>query len=100
VFRQALTRHAGPSIRASVLASERPELEPLAWQLVTEIEDPEALVSSFEAAAKLAEAEGEASSPDADPELLIDGPKRKFSWVHMVWAAVILGLTIWHYWLR
>ena len=32
---------------------------------------------------------------DATPQ--IDGPKRKFTRVHVILALIVLGLTIWHY---
>lgn len=91
VFRLAAARSAGPSIRARLLAAEHPEHLALAHQLVAEHRDPGALVDAFEAAAS-AQAQDE-----LEPSETIDGPKRKFTWVHMILALIVLGLTLWHY---
>lgn len=98
VFRSAAVAVAGPDVRARALAADHPEQLALARSLVeaeAEHDDVELLIDRFDAArAALAAAQ----PPRADkPELLIDGPKRKFTYVHVILAAIIFGLTVWHY---
>ncbi|WP_146661528.1 hypothetical protein [Enhygromyxa salina] len=92
VFRSAAVAAAGPSIRARLLAAEHTELLPLAAQLVELHRDPAALVAAFDAArATLVQDSGEADEPATD------GPKRRFTFVHVILALIVLGLTLWHY---
>jgi hypothetical protein len=54
------------------------------------------LVDAFDhARAALEAAAVERPTPDSAPQ--IDGPKRKFTYVHVILALIVLGLTLWHY---
>lgn len=100
LFRSAAVSAAGPEIRARLLAAGRLEHLALARALVEAHEDPATLVDHFDAAvAALAEAKSE-QVEDSAPELLTDGPKRKFTVVHLILALIILALTVWHYGFR
>jgi hypothetical protein len=104
VFRSAVVTAAGPEVRARFLAADHPEQLELARALVAQITDPEQLVASFDAGrAALAAAGPPASAPGLGVgavEAITDGPKRKFTYVHLILALIILGLTIWHYMFR
>jgi hypothetical protein len=94
VFRSAAVVAAGPSIRARLLAADHGELLALAGQLVERHRDPATLVAAFDAArAALADV-------SVSPEPRSDRPKRRFTWVHLTLALIVLGLTVWHYWWR
>lgn len=94
VFRSAAIAQAGPSVRAQTLAAEQPELVELAARLVAMHRDPLALVEAYDAARSAID------GPPPEPHEVIDGPKRKFTIVHVVLAAIVLGLTLWHYIVR
>lgn len=94
VFRSAAIAQAGPSVRAQTLAAEQPELLDLATRLVAMHRDPLALVEAYDAARSAID------DPPPEPHEVIDGPKRKFTIVHVVLAAIVLGLTLWHYIVR
>jgi hypothetical protein len=99
VFRSAAMAQAGPSIRARLLAADHPEHLGLALALVDHHADAATLVDAFDhARAALEAAAVEQPTPDRAPQ--IDGPKRKFTYVHVILAALVLGLTLWHYVLR
>ena len=110
VFRSAAVTAAGPRTRARILAADHPEQLELAQALVARVHDPAALVEQFDAArAALAAAAGEGkpgagSGPGAPGvgaiEAMTDGPKRKFTVVHLVLALIVLALTVWHYGFR
>jgi hypothetical protein len=95
-FRLEVLGGGGPSVRARALAAEHPEHGKLASALL--LARPEAsareLVEAFEQARNRIEtaAVEQASAPPVS-----DGPKRRFTWVHALLAAIILGLTLWHY---
>jgi hypothetical protein len=93
VFRSAAVAAAGPEVRARTLAADHLEHLGLARVLVATETDPGTLVDRFD------EARAALSKPDA-PETRVDGPKRKFTVVHLVLALIVLGLTVWHYVLR
>lgn len=94
VFRSAAVAQAGPLIRARTLAVDHPEHLALAGVLVVQQHDAGALVDAFDAArAALASA---APKPADGPDQM-DGPKRKFTYVHVILAMIVLGLTLWHY---
>jgi hypothetical protein len=96
VFRSAAVAHAGPSIRAQQLAADHPDHLALARALVDQHADAATLVDAFDhARAQLQAAVVERATPDAAPT--IDGPKRKFTYVHVILALIVLGLTVWHY---
>lgn len=94
VFRCTVVAQAGPSIRARVLAADHVEHLPLARALVEQHRDADALVDAFDEAVQALRAAKQepATGPDA-----IDGPKRKFTYVHVILAMIVLGLTLWHY---
>lgn len=94
VFRSAAIAQAGPSARAQTLAAEQPELLELAMRLVAVHRDPLTLVEAYDAARSAID------GPPPEPHEVIDGPKRKFTIVHVVLAAIVLGLTLWHYIVR
>lgn len=96
VFRVAALAGAGPSVRARSLAAEQPELLRLATMILGSQPDASAeeLVAAFEAA----RARSDAEQRDEAPE--VPGPKRRFTWVHALLAAIIAALTLWHYLLR
>jgi hypothetical protein len=97
VFRLQALGGAGPSIRTRALAAEHPEHAKLAASLLAARPDasPRELFDAFEAARARLEAATLDEAPPA-PE----GPKRRFTWVHALLAAILLGLTLWHYLLR
>jgi hypothetical protein len=95
VFRSAVVAAAGPDVRARSLAADHPEHLPLARTLVESESDPAVLVDRFDAA-RAALVAAEPKRPD-NPEDRIDGPKRKFTIVHLILALIIAGLTVWHY---
>ncbi len=99
VFRSAAVSAAGPEIRARYLAAGHPEHLAIARALVEAHEDPSTLVDQFDAAKAALDAAAK-QAKDQSPELVTDGPKRKFTVVHLILALIILGLTIWHYWFR
>lgn len=94
VFRVAALAGAGPSLRARSLAAEQPELLRLADGLLRAHPDASAdeLVAAFEAV------QSEPEQRDEAPQ--VPGPKRRFTWVHALLAAIIAALTLWHYLLR
>lgn len=95
VFRSAVVAAAGPDVRARSLAADHPEHLVLARALVEVESDAAVLVERFDAArAALAVA---APKQVEGPEARIDGPKRKFTIVHVILAAIILSLTVWQY---
>lgn len=102
VFRSAAGISAGPELRARLLAADHPQHLTLARALIEASEpsgsrpvDAATLVDRFDAArATLAAAEPRA--PEG-PEARTDGPKRKFTIVHVILALIVLGLTVWHY---
>lgn len=96
VFRVAALAGAGPSVRARSLAAEHPELLRLADALLRTQPDASAdeLVAAFDAACSRDAAEQRDEAP------AVPGPKRRFTWVHALLAAIIAGLTLWHYLLR
>jgi hypothetical protein len=98
VFRSAAVAAAGPSIRARFLAADHPEQLDLASALVEELDDPALLVDRFDAALATLAEDPRAGTPG--PEAVTDGPKRKFTAMHLTLALILLGLTIWHYWFR
>lgn len=95
VFRSAVVAEAGPSIRAQQLAADHPEHLRLALALVEQHADAATLVDAFDQARAVLEAATVETKPDAPPQ--IDGPKRKFTYVHVILALIVLGLTLWHY---
>lgn len=95
VFRSAAVVAAGPSIRARLLATDHPELLALANQLVEAQRDPVKLVAAFDAARLALASDRAQAKPSNEPDT--DGPKRRFTWVHLVLALIILGLTLWQY---
>lgn len=98
VFRSAAVALAGPSIRARQLAADHPVHQRLALALVEHHADAATLVDAFDQArAALEAAAVERAQPPADAPPQIDGPKRKFTYVHVILAAIVLGLTLWHY---
>jgi hypothetical protein len=100
VFRSAAVIQAGPSVRAQLLAADHPEHLGLARALVEHQADAATLVDAFDhARAALETVAAERPAPDGAPPQ-IDGPKRKFTRVHVILALIVLGLTIWHYVLR
>jgi hypothetical protein len=99
VFRSAAVSRAGPSIRARLLAADHPEHLGLALALVDHHAVAAALVEAFDHARAALEAAA-ASQPPPDRTPQIDGPKRKFTYVHVILALLVLGLTLWHYVLR
>jgi hypothetical protein len=87
---------AGPSIRAQVLTADHPEHLGLARVLVDLHADAATLVDAFDQARETLEAAAvERPKPEGPPQ--IDGPKRKFTRVHVILALIVLGLTLWHY---
>ncbi|MFV8756626.1 hypothetical protein ACNOYE_39280 [Nannocystaceae bacterium ST9] len=99
VFRVAALADAGPSIRARSLAAEHPEHLRLATAIL--LANPEASPSELLDAFAAARARLELPIPEeVAPEPASEGPKRRFTWVHALLAAIILGLTLWHYLLR
>jgi hypothetical protein len=96
VFRSAAVAQAGPSIRARRLAADHEAHLGLALALVERHARASALVDAFDEAraALQAAAPERAAVPDV-PQ--IDGPKRKFTSVHVILALIVLGLTVWHY---
>jgi hypothetical protein len=96
VFRLQALGGAGPSIRARALAAEHPEHAKLAAALVRAQPEasPRELLDAFEVARTQSES---AALDDAAPAPVSAGPKRRFTWVHALVAAIILGLTLWHY---
>lgn len=96
VFRVAALAGAGPSLRARSLAAEQPELLRLADGLLRAHPDASAdeLVAAFDAARTRSEPEQRDEAPQ------VPGPKRRFTWVHALLAAIIAALTLWHYVLR
>jgi hypothetical protein len=92
VFRSAAVAQAGPSMRARVLAGDHAEHLGLALALVARHEHVPTLVDAFEEARAVLEA---AKRTTDEPQ--IDGPKRKFTRVHVILALIVLGLTLWHY---
>jgi hypothetical protein len=96
VFRSAAAAQAGPSIRAQLLAADHPEHLALARALVDHHTDAASLVDVFDQARATLEA---ATPPRPTPGAAaqIDGPKRKFTHVHVILALIVLGLTLWHY---
>lgn len=96
VFRNAVMTLGGPTIRALTLAFDHPEHFGLARTIVQQHRgDAASLVDAFDmaiAALRAANAEPPADGPPA-----MDGPKRKFTYVHVILAAIVLGLTLWHY---
>jgi hypothetical protein len=99
VFRSAAVSAAGPEVRARFLA-DRPEQLPLARALVELHSDPATLVDQFDAGVRALAQAGQDPSADPAPELVTDGPKRKFTIVHLILASIVLALTVWHYVLR
>lgn len=108
VFRSAAVVAAGPSVRARLLAAEHPELLPLASQLVEVHRDGAALVAAFDAAraalaehiaksAPTSETQPNNAQPNNQQGPMTDGPKRRFTWVHLTLALIVLGLTLWQY---
>ena len=99
-FRVALLARAGPTLRARALAADRPRHLPLAVALLAERPEAPAreLVTAFHETSAELEARGE--SREDSPADAIDGPKRKFTWMHLVLALVVLGLTLWQYLFR
>lgn len=114
VFRSALVVDGGLGLRARILAADHPQHLRLATALIEGEPDatPGQLVDAFEQAVRaqaklIAEAgakrgpvvpgglDDAGESPGGGP-----GPRRKFSWTHLVLAAIVLGLTIWHYGFR
>ncbi len=96
VFRVQALGGGGPSVRARALAAEHPEHGKLAAALLAERPDASAaeLVSAFDQArTRLDAAAADAETKAPAPEL----PKRRFTWVHALLAAIILALTLWHY---
>jgi hypothetical protein len=93
VFRSAAVAQAGPSMRARVLAGDHVEHLGLALALVARHEHVPTLVDAFDEARALLEAA--AAKRTDEPQ--IDGPKRKFTRVHVILALIVLGLTLWHY---
>lgn len=103
VFRTALMRDGGIDLRARMLAADHPQHEGLARSLLAADARAQPRLSADELVARFdaARETGEAAGPDAGaPEPTMDGPKRTFTPVHLVLALIVLGLTIWHYWLR
>jgi hypothetical protein len=94
VFRCAAVAQAGPSIRARVLAADHVEHLALARALVEQHRDAAALVDAFDTAVQALRAAKQ--EPPTGPDA-IDGPKRKFTYVHVILAMIVLGLTLWHY---
>jgi hypothetical protein len=99
VFRSAAVMQAGPSIRARRLAAGHEQHLGLALALVQRHEQAAALVDAFDQARAAIEAASR-ERPSAPEPPQIDGPKRKFTRVHVILALIVLGLTIWHYVLR
>lgn len=100
VFRSAAVIQAGPSIRAQLLAADHPEHLGLARALVEHHVDAATLVDAFDharTAFETAAAERPARPPSDGAPPQIDGPKRKFTRVHVILALIVLGLTLWHY---
>ncbi|NVB41907.1 hypothetical protein G6O69_29015 [Pseudenhygromyxa sp. WMMC2535] len=114
VFRVAMLAHAGPQLRARVLSAEHPEHLELAKRLIAahdaaqstaeDTADPDQgtrdaseLVAAFDHARTAHEA-ASGASVDEGPQM--DGPKRRFTWLHATLAILVLGLTLWHYFLR
>ncbi|GEM_PF-2374018 len=98
IFRSALMLDAGPDLQARALATDHPEHADLARAMVAAlasegISSAATLVGRFDNARELREQNG---SPTVDT----DGPKRKFTLMHLALAVLVLGLTVWHYWLR
>jgi hypothetical protein len=95
VFRCAAVAQAGPSIRARQLAAESPEHLALARALIEQHRDAAELVDAFERAVSALRVAKPEPPPTGPPS--IDGPKRKFTYVHVILALIVLGLTLWHY---
>jgi hypothetical protein len=98
VFRSAAVAAAGPEVRARSLAADHLEHLAVARMLVATETDAATLVDRFDEA-RAALAASAPAKPDA-PETRVDGPKRKFTVVHLILALIVLGLTVWHYALR
>jgi len=98
VFRSAAMVAAGASVRARFLAADHPEHLAIARALVDQHRDPATLVEQFDAAR--ASLEADAKPAASEPEAQTDGPKRKFTAMHLILALIILGLTVWHYGFR
>lgn len=104
VFR--MTSVEGTPLRARALAADAPDDLDLAEALIadssTETIDAATLIDRFDRArAERAADRARAQQASVEqPAAQIDGPKRRFTVVHLVLALIVLGLTIWHYWLR
>ena len=55
------------------------------------------LLATFEAARAALESAAASETASGTSEPALDGPKRRFTWVHALLAAIILALTLWHY---
>lgn len=97
VFRSAAAAQAGPSVRARLLAADSPEHLRLALALVEHHADAATLVDAFDQARAVLEAAAVERAAPAGTPPQIDGPKRKFTRVHVILALIVLGLTLWHY---
>lgn len=95
VFRLSALAGAGPSIRARAIAAEHPEQLRLAQALL--VAQPEASPSELLDAFEAARVALESTTIDEAPAQTTDGPKRRFTWLHALLAAIVLGLTLWHY---
>jgi hypothetical protein len=90
-FRVALLRGFHPALRANALAALDPARRDLALELCQQHAKTDPLLDAFD------QARAEA---DIDAAKLAPGPPRHFSWVHVLFALIIAGLTAYHYLFR
>ncbi len=89
-FRLDAVRGAGNEIRARALAGDEPDQISLAREVVKQAADAPVAMRAFTRAVESARAE----------QLDASGPKRRFTWLHLTLAVVLVAVTAWHYWLR
>lgn len=86
-LRCALVRDFAPPIRAAALAAEDPAAIERALALV--LAHPHDIRAQIEGMA--------APRAEQEAKAMAAGPPRRFSWWHVAFAAVIAGLTLYHY---
>lgn len=89
-FRLALLEGAGNEVRATALAADHPDRIGVAREVARKVPEHGAAIAAFaQAVAELELA-----------ERVENRPGRRFTWVHAGLFLLLLGIAVWHYWLR
>jgi hypothetical protein len=103
-FRCQLLEGGDREAQARALTAEHPEFLPIARTLVRSHGDLETRLDAFEAEWEAFEAQrekgDEEGSGDEVPAVEARVAKRRFTWVHVAFAVLIIALFVWQYYFR